>query len=60
VPLPRRLVTARGVRLAVTRVLADDGVRERAARLGSWAKEHDGAAVAADVLEAFAAPPTLN
>ena len=54
VPLPRRLVSARGVRLAVRRVLDDSGYRARAARLGDWAARRDGAAVAADLLEDFA------
>jgi UDP:flavonoid glycosyltransferase YjiC (YdhE family) len=54
VPLPRRLVTARGVRLAVQRVLDDPQLRERARRVGGWAKRHDGASVAADTIEEFA------
>jgi UDP:flavonoid glycosyltransferase YjiC (YdhE family) len=54
VPLPRRLVTARGVRLAVSRVLDDPHFKERAAALGEWARRHGGGAVAADVLEDFA------
>jgi UDP:flavonoid glycosyltransferase YjiC (YdhE family) len=54
VPLPRRLVSPRGVRLAVRRVLTDPDLRDRARRLGDWAKNHDGAAVAADLLEDFA------
>jgi MGT family glycosyltransferase len=55
VPLPRRLVTPRGVRLAVKRVLGDPQLRARASDLGGWARRHDGAAVAAEVLEDFAA-----
>jgi UDP:flavonoid glycosyltransferase YjiC (YdhE family) len=54
VPLPRRLVSARGVRLAVGRVLADPGYAERAQTLGEWARRHGGASVAADTLERFA------
>jgi MGT family glycosyltransferase len=53
VPLPRRLVTARGVRLAVQRVLADPAYTERARALGDWSRHHDGAVVAAKTLEAF-------
>jgi UDP:flavonoid glycosyltransferase YjiC (YdhE family) len=55
VPLPRRLVSARGIRLAVGRVLADPELRDRARLMGDWAARHDGAAVAADVLEEFTA-----
>ena len=55
VGLPRRLVTARGIRLAVRRVLADRSMRERAERLREWTEAHDAAAIAADALEEFAA-----
>jgi UDP:flavonoid glycosyltransferase YjiC (YdhE family) len=55
VPLPRRLVTARGVRLAVQRVLADHAISERARALRTWSLEHDGRTIAAETLEAFAA-----
>jgi UDP:flavonoid glycosyltransferase YjiC (YdhE family) len=55
VPLPRRLVTARGVRLAVGRVLGDPAYAERAKALEEWARRHGGGdSVAADVLEEFA------
>jgi UDP:flavonoid glycosyltransferase YjiC (YdhE family) len=54
VPLPRRLVTARGVRLAVQRVLSDPSVAQRAQSLADWSRDHDGAVVAAETLEAFA------
>src|SRR3954469_4810473 len=40
VPLPRRLVTARGVRLAVARVLRDAGFEQRARSVGEWARRH--------------------
>ena len=53
VPLPRRLVTARGVRLAVQRVLADESIASRARALGEWSRRHGGAAVAAETLESF-------
>jgi UDP:flavonoid glycosyltransferase YjiC (YdhE family) len=53
VPLPRRLVTARGVRLAVQRVLGDEGFGIRARALGEWSRRHDGATVAAETLELF-------
>jgi UDP:flavonoid glycosyltransferase YjiC (YdhE family) len=51
VSLPRRFNSARGVRLAVSRVLADPGFAERARALRAWAHEHDGAASAADAVE---------
>jgi UDP:flavonoid glycosyltransferase YjiC (YdhE family) len=53
VPLPRRLVTARGVRLAVARVLADPGYTQRAKALGEWSRRHGDGTVAADTLERF-------
>ena len=53
VPLPRRLVTARGVRLAVQRVLSDEAFGSRARALGEWSRRHDGATVAAATLESF-------
>jgi UDP:flavonoid glycosyltransferase YjiC (YdhE family) len=54
VPLPRRLVTARGVRLAVQRVLSEPAIAERARALGEWSRRQDGATVAAETLEEFA------
>lgn len=51
VSLPRRLVTPRGVRLAVARVLGDSRYRERAGELAAWAAEHDAGEVAAGALE---------
>jgi MGT family glycosyltransferase len=51
VSLPRRFHTARGVRLAVRRLLDDPGYAERARALGEWAARHDGAGRAADSLE---------
>ena len=53
VSLPRRFTTPRGVRLAVRRVLGDERYAERARALGEWAERHDGASVAADLLEGF-------
>ena len=55
VSLPRRLVTPRGVRLAVERVLSDSAYARRAAALGDWAARNDGAVRAAAAVEAFAA-----
>jgi UDP:flavonoid glycosyltransferase YjiC (YdhE family) len=55
VSLPRRFTTARGVRLAVRRLLSDPGYAERARVLRDWAARHDGAAAAADEVERLAA-----
>jgi UDP:flavonoid glycosyltransferase YjiC (YdhE family) len=52
-PLPRRLVTARGVRLAVQRVLSDPGSGDRARALRDWSRRHDRGIVAAETLESF-------
>src|SRR4051794_13590958 len=54
VPLPRRLVTARGVRLAVQKLLADPRYAERAQTIGAWSERHRNGSVAADALEEFA------
>ena len=51
VSLPRRLVTPRGVRLAVRKVLADQGYAQRASQLRAWSERHDGGAEAAGALE---------
>jgi UDP:flavonoid glycosyltransferase YjiC (YdhE family) len=42
------------VRLAVRRLLADPGYAQRAARVRDWCATHDGAATAANEVEAFA------
>jgi UDP:flavonoid glycosyltransferase YjiC (YdhE family) len=54
VSLPRRFQTARGVRLAVRRLLADRGYRRRAGELRDWATANDGASTAADAVEELA------
>jgi MGT family glycosyltransferase len=51
VSVPRRLTTPRSIRLAVRRVLADDRYARTAASFGEWAREHDGAKIAADAVE---------
>ncbi len=51
VSLPRRLVTKRGIRLAVRRVLSDASYATRARELADWATKNDGAEHAARVLE---------
>jgi UDP:flavonoid glycosyltransferase YjiC (YdhE family) len=55
VALPRRLTTARGVRLAVRKVLADGRYSERAMALRDWTHRHDPAGVAADAVEELVA-----
>jgi UDP:flavonoid glycosyltransferase YjiC (YdhE family) len=55
VSLPRRFHTPRGVRLAVRRLLSDPSYTARAGEIRDWCTAHDGAATAADELEAFAA-----
>jgi MGT family glycosyltransferase len=57
VSLPRRLTTPTGVRLAVRKLLSDEGYTRRARALREWAREHDGAAAAAGEVEALAARP---
>jgi UDP:flavonoid glycosyltransferase YjiC (YdhE family) len=54
VSLPRRLTTARGVRLAVRRVLGEPRYRRRAEELRDWASLNDGARAAAEAVEEFA------
>jgi UDP:flavonoid glycosyltransferase YjiC (YdhE family) len=51
VSLPRRFHTARGVRLAIRRLLADPEYTRRARELAAWSDAHDGAAAAADAVE---------
>jgi len=58
VSLPRRMVTPRGIRLAVRRALAEESIRARAEELAAWAAAHDGATSAAVELELFAARTT--
>jgi UDP:flavonoid glycosyltransferase YjiC (YdhE family) len=51
VRLPRRLISARGVRLAVQRALGDDGLAVRARELAAWVEERDPADRAAELVE---------
>jgi UDP:flavonoid glycosyltransferase YjiC (YdhE family) len=53
VSLPRRFHTARGVRLAVRRLLDDPRYTERAGAIARWSAAHDGASAAADAVEAL-------
>ncbi len=52
--VPRRLLSARAVRVAALRVLGDQQVRERAETVAEWAGEHDGPGRAAQLVEEFA------
>jgi UDP:flavonoid glycosyltransferase YjiC (YdhE family) len=60
VSLPRRLVTPRGVRLAVERLLGEPRFAARARALRDWAREHDGAERAARAVEALAARESVG
>jgi len=53
ISVPRRLVTPRGVRLAVRELLADPGYAERARVLQAWSERHDGGVEAARTLESL-------
>jgi UDP:flavonoid glycosyltransferase YjiC (YdhE family) len=55
VRLPRRLISARGVRVAVQRALADDALRVRARELAAWVGQRDPADRAAELVEGLAA-----
>jgi UDP:flavonoid glycosyltransferase YjiC (YdhE family) len=55
VRLPRRLVGARGLALAVGRALARPELRRGARGLQDWAARHDGPTRAGDLIESFAA-----
>jgi UDP:flavonoid glycosyltransferase YjiC (YdhE family) len=53
VSLPRRLVTPRGTRLAVRRLLGDGRYARRAGEIGEWSARHDGAEAAAGAVESM-------
>ena len=55
VSLPRRFHTARGLRLAVRRLLDDPRHAERAGALARWAADNDGAVAAAEAVEELGA-----
>ena len=55
VSVPRRLVTSRGIRLAVERLLGEPRFARRAVELRDWAAANDGGERAARAVEAFAA-----
>ena len=54
VRLPWRLLGPRNVRLAVRRALEDPCLRARAQEVAVWARAHDGASRAADLVEELA------
>ncbi|GAC1323920.1 MAG: hypothetical protein NVSMB25_20850 [Thermoleophilaceae bacterium] len=54
VALPRRLVSPRGIRLAVRTLLADSSYAARARQLSDWARDNDGANAAAQAAEELA------
>jgi UDP:flavonoid glycosyltransferase YjiC (YdhE family) len=55
VSLPRRMVTAHGIRLAVRKLLAERRFADQAGALAAWSAAHDGGEIAAAALERFAA-----
>ena len=54
VRMPRRFVSARVVRLAVERALADPSIRTTAREMAGWASEHDPGEAAALLVERLA------
>ena len=58
VRVPRRLCNPAAIRLAVERALARPALRARARELAAWLQDHDPAARAAGLIEAFAIRPT--
>jgi UDP:flavonoid glycosyltransferase YjiC (YdhE family) len=54
VRLPRRLVTARGVRLAVGRALGEPAIQERVRGVSAWLEANDPAERAAELVEELA------
>jgi UDP:flavonoid glycosyltransferase YjiC (YdhE family) len=55
VSLPRRMVTPRGIRLAVRKLLGEPRLARRAGELAAWSEANDGGTTAAAALERFAA-----
>jgi UDP:flavonoid glycosyltransferase YjiC (YdhE family) len=53
VRIPRRLVAARPLRLAVRRALAEPGLRARARELAAWSAAHDPGARAVAAVEKY-------
>jgi UDP:flavonoid glycosyltransferase YjiC (YdhE family) len=55
VRLPRRLVSARGIRLATEQALADPAPAARARELAAWLEARDPADRAAELVESLVA-----
>jgi UDP:flavonoid glycosyltransferase YjiC (YdhE family) len=55
--LPRRLVSPRGLRLAVLRALSEPALRDRTRELAAWAAVRDPADRAAELVEGLHVPP---
>jgi UDP:flavonoid glycosyltransferase YjiC (YdhE family) len=49
--VPRRLLSARSIRLATRRLIGERRFAERAAEIGAWSESHDGTATAAGLVE---------
>ena len=58
--LPRRLVSPRGVRLAVRSALDTPRIATRVTEVAGWCRSHDGAAAAADRVERLGARATAT
>ena len=52
--VPRRLMSARSIRLATRRLLVESRFTARAQEIAAWSDSHDGAAAAADLVEEVA------
>ncbi len=60
VRLPWRLLSPRTIRLAARRALSETSLTVRAQELAAWASQHDGPAVAADLVERLACEGTAS
>jgi UDP:flavonoid glycosyltransferase YjiC (YdhE family) len=49
--LPRRLLSRRGIRLAVRRLLGEEGFRAKACEVAEWSARNDGSIAAANLVE---------
>jgi UDP:flavonoid glycosyltransferase YjiC (YdhE family) len=54
--VPRRVLSARSIRLATRRLLGDGAYTAGAAKLANWSAGHDGALRAAQLIEGTARP----
>jgi UDP:flavonoid glycosyltransferase YjiC (YdhE family) len=53
--LPRRFVTARGIKLAVAEAVRSDAIRRNVAEVAAWCAANDGADRAAELVERWLA-----